>query len=450
MKTYQDFLAAPDRIAFIRSAIEEYRSGDTYQTAVIADAYERQQNVTISQYTKYLYTATGKKVPNTYGSNNRIASNFFHRLNTMRCTYSLGNGVTFGGDKVKEKLGLDFDTRLYVLAYDALIHGVSYGFWNKDQLHVFPATEFCPLWDEHDGVLRAGIRFWSLDWEKRPVTAYLYEEDGYTVYQTVPGSSGLDLAVLEEKRGYIQTVVHTNAGGDVVVGEMNYGALPVVPMFGSRAKQSTIVGMREAIDSYDLIQSGFANDLQDCAQIYWIIDNAMGMDDGELAKFLDRLTLNHIVAADDTNSKTTPYTQDVPHQGRKAYLDMMRQRIYEDFGGLDVTSLTGGQKTATEIEAAYEPMDEEADDFEYQVIRFVRQILALQGIDDIPCFKRNRISNQKEQTEMVMLASGYLDRESVLNLLPFITVDQVDEILTRLDQEEGRRMTEEPEEKDDV
>jgi hypothetical protein len=235
-----------------------------------------------------------------------------------------------------------------------------------------------------------------------------------------------------------------------VVGEMNYGALPVVPMFGSRAKQSTIVGMREAIDSYDLIQSGFANDLQDCAQIYWIIDNAMGMDDGELAKFLDRLTLNHIVAADDSNSKTTPYTQDVPHQGRKAYLDMMRQRIYEDFGGLDVTSLTGGQKTATEIEAAYEPMDEEADDFEYQIIRFVRQILALQGIDDIPYFKRNRISNQKEQTEMVMLASGYLDRESVLNLLPFVTVDQVDEILTRLDQEEGRRMTDEPEEKDDV
>ena len=48
-----------------------------------------------------------------------------------------------------------------------------------------------------------------------------------------------------------------------VVGEENYSALPIVPLWGSRLKQSTLVGNRQAIDSYDLVYSGFADDLRD-------------------------------------------------------------------------------------------------------------------------------------------------------------------------------------------
>ena len=58
-------------------------------------------------------------------------------------------------------------------------------------------------------------------------------------------------------------------------------------------------------------------------------------------------------------------------------------------------------------------------------------ILALIGIEDYPVFDRNRISNEKEETEMIMLAANYLDDETVLNKLPFITVDEVDGILAR-------------------
>ena len=53
-------------------------------------------------------------------ANNRISSNFFHRLNIQRCTYSLGNGVDFQDHAIKEKLGADFDNQFYRLAYKAL------------------------------------------------------------------------------------------------------------------------------------------------------------------------------------------------------------------------------------------------------------------------------------------------------------------------------------------
>ena len=440
MITFQDYQKAGDTADFLTKAIDEYRSGMDYQTAVIADEYDRQQNRTINAYTKYLYSTTGQKVVDTFASNNKIACNLFHRLNKQRCTYLLGNGVTFAGDTDKEQFGKDFDWNVSQAGYYALIHGVSYSLWNKDHLVVFPATQVCPLYDEEDGTLRACIRFWSLDWQKRPVTVEFYEEDGFSVYKTKEGSTGLDLQLAEPKRGYIQNIERTEADGPVVVGEENYTSLPVIAFYGNESHQSSIIGMRAAIDSYDLIKSGFANDLQDCAQIYWLIGNNFGMDDDETQRFLDRLKLNHVANIDAENSSIHAYTQDIPSNARETFLNMIRRSVYEDFGALDVSDISASAKTATEINAAYQPVDEEADNFEYQAIQYILRLLHLLGIDDMPVFKRNRVSNQLEQTQMITMVSDILDRETMLNLLPFITVDQVQEILERLDREEGQRM----------
>ena len=222
-----------------------------------------------------------------------------------------------------------------------------------------------------------------------------------------------------------------------VVGGDNYGALPVVPLWGSRLHQSTLIGMQEQIDSYDLICSGFANDLTDCAQIYWLLENYGGMTDADVAKFRDRLKFQHIAIADTDNGRVTPYTQEIPSAARSAYLDMIRSRIYEDFGALDVVGFSAGQKTATEIQAAYQPLDELADDFEYQVIDAVQAILRLIGIEDTPVFKRNRITNPTEQVQMVMMEADVLDAETLLKKLPNITADEVPGILAKKDAEGG-------------
>ena len=61
---------------------------------------------------------------------------------------------------------------------------------------------------------------------------------------------------------------------------------------------------------------------------------------------------------------------------------------------------------------------------------------------DEPIFKRNRISNQKEQTDMVLSASEYLDDETVLKKLPFISIDEVNEILKKKEEESANRFNE--------
>lgn len=463
MLTFQDFQESNlEPKAFINKAINDHTSSVEYKTAVSADNYDRQRNETIFNYVRTIYTGTGSEVVDFTAANNRIACNLFHRLNTQRCMYSLGNGISFSDHKEKrmvdgveqtidttdEMLGADFDTALKDAAYKALIHGVSFGFWNLDKLYVFPLTEFVPLWDEDTGALRAGIRFWQLDKDK-PMTAVLYEEDGYTKFRGGRHSGKLNFEQVEEKHAYKQNYTYTEADGFEVVGNENYGALPIVPLWGSKLKQSTLVGMQKAIDSYDLIRSGFANDLTDCAQIYWILSNCSGMTDAELARFRDRLKIQHIAVADTEQSGVTPYTQEIPYQARQAYLDGIRAGIYEDFGGLDVHTIAAGA-TNDHIDAAYQPLEENADDFEYQIIKFVQQILALIGVEDTPVFKRNRISNQMEQVQMVIAEAQYLDDETILQKLPNITVDEVAGILQRKGMENSARfnlsdMTEENE-----
>ena len=224
----------------------------------------------------------------------------------------------------------------------------------------------------------------------------------------------------------------SNADGEMIVGGSNYGALPIVPLYGNRRKQSTLVGLKEQIDAYDLINSGFANDLQDCAEIYWIISDAMGMQPADIQRFREQLKFFHMAAA-DSDTPVTPYTQPIPTEARMKFLDSIRAQMYRDFAVVDVSTISATNRTATEIDAAYQPMDEEADDLEYQVIGAVRHLLALQGIDDVPQFKRNHITNQTEQTQMIMLAAEHLDEETILRKLPFVTVDEVAGILERTD-----------------
>jgi len=456
--TYQDYIEAMDQgsvVEFARRAITEHKSSRSYRDALVADLYDARRNKTINDFVRFLFAADGHKIKDETVANMHLASNFFNQLNMRRCVYSLGNGLTFQAEGVYEKLGAKADRIIKDAGYYGLIHGVSFLYWAFDHIHMFKLTEFVPLWDEDTGNLGAGVRFWQLD-ERKPLRATLYTPDGYIDLRAKEGNiSGLELMDGSAAPNPYRTEVRiTPATGDEVETAHNYSSLPVVPLWGSRLHQSTIIGMRDQIDAYDIVSSGYANDLQDCPQIYWIINNAGGMKDKDLSAFRERLLHRHIATVNNSDGiSVEPYTQEIPVTARESLLDRLKTQIYEDFGVLDTTSISAAAKTATEINAAYQPMDENADDFEYQIIEAVQNLLALQGIgpeDATPQFKRNRISNQLEQVQIVMMEAQYLDDETVLNKLPNISPEEVEEIMRKKEAEELDRVTgpEPPEDED--
>ena len=458
MKSFNDLLALGDneslRKDFIISAIADHKATPEYKIAQDAEMYMKTLNPTIMEYKKLLYTITGEAVPDNFSANHKCASSFFKRFITQENQYLLGNGTSFGEEGTKERLGgEDFDIQLQKAGRAALVGGLSFGFANLDHIEVFKYTEFKPLWDEEDGSLKAGIRYWQVD-DTKPLRATLYELDGYTEYIKRKDE---ELTILKEKRPYQQIVAKSEVDGTEILEGKNYPTFPIIPLWGNPEHQSELVTIRSQIDAYDLIKSGFANDLDDASMIYWTITNAGGMDDVDLAQFLERMkVVKAAVVGDDAsgNAKAEAHTLEVPYQSRESYLTRLETDMYKDAMALDTTQIAAGQVTATQIEAAYEPLNEKCDMFEYCVLEFVYGILDVLGIEDTVTFTRSKMSNKNEEIQAVLSGAEYLSQEYITEKLLTILgdIDKMGEVLNQIADDSMSRMSggNEPEETENV
>lgn len=442
--TYQDLLEADNKMDFVLKCINEHRSSKEYQIAKIADEYYRRQNTTIVQFQKILYTLQGKPVVDNFSPNYKLCSGFFKIFTTQKVQYLLSNGVSWNDESTADKLGVDFDTKLQKVARYAKRGGKAYGFWNFDHLEIFKLQEFKELLDENTGAVRAGVRFWQID-DTKPLRATLYEEDGYTEYiwneRTEDGKRIHEGQILADKRAYKLISKGTEIDGIETVDGENYPGFPIVPLWNNEFADSDLLGMRENIDCYDLIKSGFANTVDEASMLYWTISNAGGMDDVDLVKFIEHMKTVKAAVVEDDGARAEAHTLDLPYQSREAILDRLESDMYRDSMAFNPNEVIGGANTATQIKAGYEAPDDDADEFEFQLIEFLNGILTLAGIDDEPTFTRSRIVNTQEEISTLLQAGEYLPgdyiTEKVVTLLG--DVDKVDEILTMIDEESARR-----------
>jgi len=442
MITYQDMQKEMEHgtkiVDFIKSAIEKHKGTPEYVMASVADAYNRHRNLTIMQYQKFLYLASGKAVVDNYSANYKLRTNMFNRLVRQQNQYLLGNGVKWEKNETAKKLGDDFDNKLQDAGEKAIVHGEAFGFWNLDHVEIFSLLEYVPIVDEETGAMKAGIRFWQID-ESHPLRATFYELDGYTEYiwRKESQNGGEELAA---KRSYQLKTKGTEADGMEIVGGENYATFPIVPLWANKYKQSEFEGMRENIDAYDLIKSGFCNNVDDASEVYWIIQNAGGMDDIDIAEFLNKLKTKHAANVDD-DQRAEPNTIDIPTEAREKLLDRLRADIYEDFMALDTKNIANGAVTATQIEAAYEPVNEKADGYEYCILEFIKEICRLAGVEDNPTFTRSVIVNATEIIQDILQAAPYLSAEYVTEKI--LTVlgdgDKAEAVLKAIDGEDINR-----------
>lgn len=443
MKTYQDLVdnstSESSKTSFVLEAINEYYSTPLYYIAKNAEEYYRGLNPTIMKLEKYLTDAFGQLRINKWTPNHKIASNFFNFAITQENQYLLGNGAEFSDDGTKEKLGKDFDTKLQKAGKDALVGGVSFGFWNLDHLEVFSVTEFVPLYDEENGALKAGIRFWQVRKDK-PLRATLYELDGYTDYIK---SENKNMTVLEPKKAYRQIVVSSTADGTAIYDGENYPSFPIVPLWGNDKKQSEIVGRRGTLDAYDLINSNLVNNVSEGNVVYWMLKNAGGMSQEDDNEFIQRLITTRIAHTSD-DVDVTSETVEAPYNASQVTSDMLKQQLYDDFMCLKVSDLSSSSKTATEIRAAYQPLDSKCDMYEYQIIEFIQGILNLAGIDDTVSFKRSKIINQSEEIQTLLSLQGIFDNETIIEQACYILgmPDKADDLIARSQREELDRYNE--------
>ena len=424
------------RMEFVLSAIREHKGSDLYKTAYDAELYYKHQNPTIMRYEKYIYNQAGKAVRDVWSPNSKIASNWYNYFTVQAVQFLLGNGVSFRNKATKEKLGQDFDNDVQTAATYAKNGGVSFGFWNYDHIEVYSLLEFVPLYDEENGSLMAGIRFWQID-DTKPLRATLFELDGYTDYIDRKEKK---IEVLHDKRAYKQVVSKSEADGEQILDGLNYDGFPIVPLFNVN-KQSDIVGNRGTIDAYDLMQSQLVNNVSRGELIYWILKNCGGMNAEDDAKFIEQLFVTHVAHADgDDGASVDSHKVEVPFEASAEALDRLERQLYKDFMALKVEDISSGA-TDDQIQSAYEPINQKTDSFEFQVTKFIKGILSIAGIDDKPSYTRSQMSNQTEIIDNVLKSVEYLDTEYIVQKILTVLgdADKVEEVLQRLQAEEVGR-----------
>ena len=147
-------------------------------------------------------------------------------------------------------------------------------------------------------------------------------------------------------------------------------------------------------------------------------------------------------AQTDGDQQVTANTVEVPFQSREAILDRLEKQLYKDAMALDTHDIAGGAVTATQIEAAYEPLNEKLDAYEAEISDFIARLLIVAGVEDEPTYTRSIIVNKSEEVNTIVNSALYLDddyiTEKIMTL--FGDKDKVQDVLDNKAAESRNRM----------
>lgn len=446
--TYQDWLATAEweRPELLEKIISDYKGSLDFLGALEARAYFRGENPTVMS--KVILEKgvakvesrdeEGRKVTKMISRDKpvvgaRVPAAFLFRLVTQQNQFLLANGVTLENEEQKKRLGLGFDKAMEQIGEHALLAGVSWGFWNVDHLEIIEAARdalsgFVALLDEETSAPMVGVQFWQIN-DKRDMRVRLFELDGLTMYRM--GKDGLEIT--QPKRAYSVTVTR-DAAGEMITGASNYSALPVVPLYANAERRSELTtSIKAKIDAYDRISSDFVDNLDKANDVFWVLNN-FGGTLSELQEMIAMIRSTGIIANQSDgvggNSTAQPHAFEVPYAARQTAMQLLEKELYKDYMAVNMDEITGGSLTNVAIRTATANLNLKADRYEWQVFRFVQQVLALLGIKtEQITFKRQTIANETEMIQNIAAMRQDIDHETALKLNPYIMQEEIQGIL---------------------
>lgn len=431
--TYNDLMkitSEEEKIQFLLDVISEHERSPMFQNGRTAGLFYRNRDIDLEKVIKVVYDREGIPHLDKISPNHKLATNLFHIFITQLVSYLLGNGIIFEDNNIKKALGgSDFDFRLQQVLIYAALDGEGYGFVTDNG--VVPLCYACkihgnepflaPLKDEDDGIMKAAVRYWRLAPDK-PLRITLYELDGFTEYKE---NENGNVVLYAPKRAYKTHRVRSEIEGDISTTGENYSDFPIVPM-GFINGQSSIVGNREKLFAYDVVLSGMVNNV-DMNTIYWIIQNADGMDKRDDLNFVGDIIQSQVVhTPDGTDIRKEEISS--RHEAYISVLDTLRKELFHDFQAVDTENLSAGNKTTVEIKSAYENLNLKCDEVEKYISDFVRGCLRVKGLDENAEFHFKRPNNINEAEYLTTLANiAPLLNDDIIMKLACETLGIIDE-----------------------
>lgn len=461
----------------IKTAIDNDSASEKKRMARQGLAYFEGEH-DIKNYRVFYVDADGNLKEDKTKSNIKIAHPFFRILAEQEAQYILSmEGGIFKSDipELQSKLDEyfnsndDYMSELYDAVLGAIVKGCDFFYAYKnakgktsfqcaDSLGVVEVEARFAL-DKQEHVL-----FWYIDkidkngnkikriqdWDSTSVWYYVQKDDGT-----------IELDKDAEMNPKPHIIYEKNNDDSLYYDSFDF--IPFIRLDNNKKQQSGLKLIKNQIDSYDLMNCGLANNIQDTSEALYVVKGFQGDN-------LDELMLNikakkHIGVDEDGGIEV--HTVDIPYEARKIKMEIDEKNIFRFGFGVNTESLKDTSATVSiAIKSAYANLDLKCNGFNKELKKFLRKQLELvlkeindeDGADyrqsDIYFNLERQIITNAQENAQIALVEAQEQQTRITTLLNLsaqlgneVMMQQVFDVLD-LDYEEYKDKLPKPEEDD--
>ena len=461
------------KVEEIKTFIDQDAASTKKRFAKVGQRYYEAEH-DIKDYRVFYIDAEGQVQEDKTKSNIKISHPFFTELVDQEVQYMLsGKDGFIKSDNPELQTELDayfnenedFTSELYEVLTGAISKGFEYmyAYKNSEGKTAFQCADSIGVIEVRAKETDDGceyVIFWYIDrigkdnkkikriqvWDKSYTYFYMQEEDG---------KIEIDNSIAINPRPH---AIYKKDGDESTYYE-DFGFIPFFRLDNCKKQFSGLKPIKALIDSYDLMNCGLANNIQDTNEALYVVKGFQGDN-------LDELMVNvkakkHIGVNEDGGIEV--HTVDIPVEARKVKMEVDEKNIYRFGMGFNSAQLGDGNITNIVIKSRYALLDLKCTKLEIRLKQFMRKLLkvVLKEINDTNStdyqmkdvyfnFEREVMTNaadnaqieltdaQKQQTQITTLlnVASHLDNETLMqNICDVLDIDY-DDIKDKLPQPE--------------
>ena len=383
------------KIDEIKTFIDNDRSSKKKKLAEVGvNYYEGKHD--IRSYRIFFIDADGKLQEDKTKSNIKIAHPFFKIIAEQEVQYILsGDGGIFKSDLPELQKELDarfnnndeFMSELYDVILGCIVKGSEYFYAFKDEEDKtsFQCADSMGVVEVRAKETDDGceyVIFWYVDRigkDNKKITRIQVWDDTQTFFycQEGDGKIILDDSVEHNPRPH---TIYKKDGDDATYYE-GFGFIPFFRLDNNKKQQSGVMAIKDKIDSYDLMNCGLANNIQDTNEALYVVKGFQGDN-------LDELMVNikakkHVGVDEDGGVEI--HTIDIPYEARQIKMEIDEKNIFRFGMGVNTEGLKDTSATVSvAIKSAYANLDLKCNGFNKGLKKFLRKLLdvVLKEIND--------------------------------------------------------------------
>lgn len=375
-------------------------------------------------------------------ADNKIPSNYFKLLINQKTAYAFTVPPKFDvgedgvNEKIRETLGDAWKKKCKTLCKEASKKKVAWLHYWKGKNGEFKYAsvkpeQVVPVWTpDLEKELLAVLRYYHNIDEATGKTYEVYEIWTDKECQTFRRRVDLEWETMEEYSNFLILDIDTNTTENTNIYKHDFQEVPFIFFNNNDEMQSDLEDIKELIDAYDKVYSGFINDMEDIQEIIFVLTNYGG--EKESAKEVLQQMKNKIILVDndgpEDKSGVSTLSIEIPVEARKEILKITRNAIFEQGMGIDPDPQNFGDSSGVALKYLYSLLELKTGmmetEFEPSFNRLIRAICRFYGYTPkkiTQIWKRTSVTNNVELAQICNQSKGIISDETIVRNHPLVT-----------------------------